>query len=150
MPILRRRAMQRREDPDELTENQRTELLNGVGYLAVGDPGFAGDVDRFIAAWREHGPALLAEFIAKCPGGRPFAWWVIDHFGESPDLETHKGDFARRKWMTYVFPVFQEWRRWNDPNAYLLERGLLTEAERVALAARKVKFDRVTAGHANA
>lgn len=62
------------------------ELLQPIGpgsweAFRIIHPSLAGPCeryDRFAALWREHGDALLREYVEAHPGGRPFAWWLID------------------------------------------------------------------------
>jgi hypothetical protein len=77
------------------TRNRIAEELSPVAerYLLTGDyrrqgkaddHGFveaialAAHYDRLAAVWREVSEALLPEYVDRCPGKRPFAWWCCD------------------------------------------------------------------------
>ncbi len=155
MPTNRRRRLnRRRQDITELTFDHRYELLHGCPMLTSG--GFQGDRDAFIRAWELHGERLTAEYIAENPGRRPFACWVLEHKKERPiiirdydpgdlkqweqlERETYGGGLTGGNAFGFLhsqcyggrsFGPFQE-----EECDYLERHGLLTAAEREALAA---------------
>lgn len=143
MPTNRRRRLQaRRPDVAELTKWQRRHLESG--HPLFRDAGFR-DLETFTAAWELHREEILRDFIAKYPGHRPFAWWVLDHRQERPIV--NPGPLAaaciaeeRRRTFGFLhtsilipapgptFIPFQE-----PETAYLARKNVLTKAERAAL-----------------
>lgn len=138
MPVKRRIAKRRRE---ELDDCQRAHLL--TGWFAVGLSGYLTRYrtrEEFAAAWEQYREELLPEFIAKHPGHRPFAWWLLDHGKERPmnadgiAWTAKHGDYLRyscRFTETFGFLHKDQWQV--DETDYLREQGLLIDGEAAAI-----------------
>jgi hypothetical protein len=132
MPRIQRRARVRKPDLSELSKDHRRHLETGLPFFE----GFA-DLDTFAAAWEIHRDEIMAEFIAKNPGHRPFAFWLLDHKKERPItqpslvgpggvpyLRGQKGKFGFLHTWIYGGP---EWAEFQEPElAYLDRMHLLT------------------------
>jgi hypothetical protein len=141
MPRLRRRARIRKPDLSDLSKDQRYHLEHGMSWFG----GFEDNLEAFTEAWEIHGEAILAEFIAKHPGRRPFAWWLLEHKKERPLLD----GYTREEFREYRFgghrfgflhtngwiPPVQE-----DEIAYLDRLNLLTPQEREILGLTAPSF----------
>jgi hypothetical protein len=140
----------RRQDLLVLTHHQRMHLETGGCWF----PGaaFDGDRESFEDAWDIHREAILAEFIARRPCRRPFAWWLCDHRQERPIVSTWATQRQieamrneNRRTMMFGFLHTRtlgmdgegRWMELQEPEEEYLERlGLLSQAELDALAAR--------------
>jgi hypothetical protein len=142
MPRFGRRAPRRRQQVSDLTQDQRYHLETGMFYQG----GFGADLERFTAAWEEHGEQILAEFIDRHPGRRPFAWWLLEHKQERPMIDrsvpAHRVEALRRAdgrgnpfgflhTRCYGGPAFGPLQEPEED--YLRRKGLLTSEERAAL-----------------
>src|SRR5947209_3445580 len=84
----RRREHRRRGQVGVLTADQRYHLETGLHHFR----GLGGDREQFEGAWEEYGEQLLAEWIERHPGTRPFAWWLVEHGEERPLLWDEEPD----------------------------------------------------------
>jgi len=129
----RRRTYERTADLEELTKNQRYQLLHGRGFF-----GNELDEEAFRWAWEVHGAQLSAEYLQTHPGRRAFGWWFCEHCQERPIVDT--GKFAtgflvayRREADTYMYSFLHTdlYPPLQQPEfEYLDERGLIGADER--------------------
>ena len=132
----RRRPCSRRSDVEALTFNQMLDLLTGTPYFE----GFDDDVDAMSDAWDAHADRILAAWIPRFPGTRPFAAWLFDLVPEHGERRVLDDDYARLTasypaWRTHgilhtdLEPPIQE-----EEATYLARNHLLTDAEAGDLA----------------
>lgn len=135
MPTKRTRlSRRRREDPraDPVLWRHLTDRPD------EGD--FIFDLTAIEPAWREHGAAILADWIAEHPGTRPSCWWEYD----APEPRRRLGGTGMtctERWPAYapwlVLGVETQWASVDpaDPPtfeaeaAYLKRLGLLAPGE---------------------
>jgi hypothetical protein len=105
------------------------------------------DLDPWAEAWRYHGERLLADWIEKYPGSRPWPWWVFEHGQERPIVNPMpaESEASVRRDYTYFGIVHSsilhghgaapgQMVPWQEPEVdYLARMGLLTPGEREAL-----------------
>ena len=85
MPRKQRRPKLRRHVLGAaLTRSQTYELQ--TGFCWCDPPAFATDEERR-AAWCHHRKDILATYIQKYPGRRPWGFWEFDHPGMLPEDE---------------------------------------------------------------
>jgi len=125
------------------------ELLDvRFGYrneLETGNPlifglGSRGDTELLREAWEVTRDVILPEWTAERPGTRPFAWWKFDHKQERPIVNEWPGfvrdGFTRHGFLDTDLHSGRGERPMQEPECDYLDRnGLLTNAERRALAA---------------
>jgi hypothetical protein len=145
MPTNRRyRRHERRPDLSELSADQRQELETGRPFFG----GFKRDRAALEEAWDLHGEAILAEFIAKHPATRPFAWWLLEHGQERPIVHPEPGpqeqlDALRvRTWnflhTSILWGPLDQWGPLQEPEPdYLKRLGLLEPGEYEAYQERE-------------
>lgn len=133
MPVLRRRIEM------ELTPAQRSQLATGWVRPGMGGGDHFTTREEFAAAWAEHGPKILADWIAKHPGTRPFGWWLVEHGHERPivagcrldaaEIDGLRSDkFCETLGFLHLRPGgFDDVQQ--PEREYLAERGLLTPQE---------------------
>ena len=73
--------------------------------------------------WREHGPAIVADWVRARPGTRPVCWWMFD----APDAT----DATATAWCLFEPPQSAEQAR------LLTSWGLLLPGERAPLRRRQ-------------
>lgn len=111
---------------DELTPEQRDELLDDVWpWLVPESSVFESEAVRR-KAWEAHREELLAEYIAENPGRRPFAWW---HY-TAPD------GYGRNRPVRTVSDLPDRWVGYSPEVANLDRLGELTDEEIEALRER--------------
>ena len=139
-PHKRSLTRSRRPEVEELTIDIESELIHGRPMLGKG---CHGDIELLREAWEIHRDVVLPEYIAKNPGCRPFAWWVLEHGEERPIIQDlPEGEkYFRRQYERYGFlhsmlyggpdfGPFQE-EEWD----YLDRLGLLSAEEVAAIEA---------------
>ncbi len=127
----RRRRQQAAERLAELSKDQ-------VRDLATGRPFFGGFHTReeFEDMWAAVGDELLAEWLDRHPGLRPFGWWVCEHKRERPVVHEITGNGVARLraesrfgflhssiWLGGLTPLQM------DETDYLQSLGLLSDEE---------------------
>lgn len=132
MPTNRHlRRPERREMFRGLTDEIRYCLETGLCYLTHEQP----SIDALRDAWEAHGAAITAEWIAKEPGTRPFAWWLfvgVPKYGErrttpwwKPMHEENRAAHCKFGILqTNYFPRCQELER-----DYLRRNGEISDEE---------------------
>jgi hypothetical protein len=104
MPTIRYKSRRRGSGPViELDAFQEWALLFGhLDGTVLLSRWPADDPEPWAAAWDCHGERLLAEWIEKHPGSRPWPWWIFEHCQERPianpmrpDVEAGLRDRAR-------------------------------------------------------
>lgn len=137
MPTNRRRRQQRRRvDVRELRRGEVHHLESGMCLLQS----FRGDLESFREAWHQHREEILAAFVARNPGKRPFAWWLLEHGKERPivsgqytpeQIDAERHDTRRRDTFTFLHSS----HGLQEPETHYLRRhGLLSADEEHALA----------------
>jgi len=134
-------------DVENITVSRRQELLRGRPFLIGRTASFMGDVDHLRAAWEIHRDDLRKQFINTNPGERPFAEWlfeIVPKYGERPVLVERNTVTEQDATM---YGILHSSVRcvgigggWDDTyqeteESFLDRHGLLTDAERAALAA---------------
>lgn len=137
-----------RKPKARIDDDQRTEKI--IAWLA-NDPSvewcefapcFPSD-EELAAHWKKHREAILKQYILKYPGTRPVAWW--DHDAPEPrkliggvefpeGYLVEKGAPGRAEWVEAVREDWKNPATYEASVTYLDRLGLLTEAERRALA----------------
>jgi hypothetical protein len=88
MPFKRYRGPRRRQNQSvTLTSEVRRQLETGRPMFSCTPP--LGD-DQLAEAWERWGGTILAEFVERHPGRRPFAWWLFEGvpaYGERPVVD---------------------------------------------------------------
>lgn len=104
--------------------------------LETGHPFFGGFKTRedFDATWQAVGDELVAEWIEKHPGRRPFGWW-LEHGIERPIVQTGPDPAVWRRNARFGFlhtrlyggPEMTSWQE--GETVYLDRHGLLEDGE---------------------
>lgn len=149
MPRLRRRRRPERHDWREhdlaqwffaTTPGVSTSRMGGVPYRMRGGLG----PDEVLAVWQQIREGLLAEWAARHPGTRPWAWWLFDNPHGRPWREVL--DERRAEWraahplLVELYPNIQPEGRWlygdlltrpqgETERTYLARHGLLFSGE---------------------
>jgi hypothetical protein len=124
---------------------QKSHLLTGsthaTGYMGPGQAvQTREEFDDLVAM---HGGALLKEWMAdpKRAGTRPFFWWLA-RGEERPIVAGYEGPVCREASHARTFGFYHEEAGFNlhgvqeSQESYLRRHGLLTAAEKRAIAAR--------------
>jgi hypothetical protein len=78
MPTTRRRRGQPRRSTMERLRTADHFMCTGRDLFSV----FRDDTESMTNYWQAHGSTIVAEHAVKCPGTRPWGWWVW----ECPDV----------------------------------------------------------------
>lgn len=109
--------------PDELTDRQRRELLEGDVWADIEGWQYSAfeDEDHKRQAWERHCEELLAEYMSEKPGRRPDGWWRYD----SPE------GYGRHEPRATVVVLDPEKSTFLSPETFnLFVAGELTDEER--------------------
>lgn len=137
MPLPKR---QRRQKPADQLANLDEDLRR---HLETGLPFFNefATLEEMAAVWDVVGEELLAECVQRCPGERPYGWWLCQHRKERPVVATWATDeyvSRERERSKFGFLHFQIWSGacghkssylQQNETAYLLENDLLEPGE---------------------
>jgi len=86
-----RQAPRRRSAPGGMSAEALEHLL--CGYVMF-DPNFHLSILDGRALWKQHGPALLAGWINRHPGSRPWGWWLAQLETTGPRRQLREGPRA--------------------------------------------------------
>lgn len=156
------------------TISQETQLLTGFGWPVPDEPFYltnrptAAGMAAAKEAWAELAGELMANWIEKHPGTRPFMWWAVDarerrlptdglpHPFDSPERQAHVAKIAvtltgkvRQKYLDEAVRLHHGvpacWivegdfsRTYETEEAYLRRLDLLTPREETLLSEAKV------------
>lgn len=70
------------------------------GWEPFAVPSDARVLAEMKAAWREHGPQILTDYVRTHPGWRPWGWWQIEHDMEPPDRDLQPAWLRRHGFLT--------------------------------------------------
>jgi hypothetical protein len=129
MPRIRRRAVGRL---DTLSDKARFWLLTGSDLLWFERDCTPADLPEL---WERFGQEITEDHIREHPGSRPWAWWRWNA-PEEPRLLEEGGVTRRSKDSYFPWPAdFDPHQRYESQRDYLDRLDLLTDSERMALAA---------------
>lgn len=131
------RVKRRRLASSSHTERTRLRLLSGHDLAFMGDDPPLDD-DELAEAWTDLRDELLADFIASHPGSRPWAWWAFD--APEPRRQIAPGPAAVGPDLWFGLPrlyaAVSPHAMYESERDYLARHGLLTDGERLSLAAK--------------
>jgi hypothetical protein len=130
MPRVRRRALARN---DVLSDKAKVWLETGHDLLWFATDCTEEDLPEL---WERFGEEILADHIAQHPGSRPWGWWRWSA-PEAPRLVESGGITILDVDNYYPWPEdLDPHQQYETERDYLERLGLLTDAERAALAAK--------------
>jgi len=127
-----------------LDKNWLQELKSGSPFFR--DSASNGNTDLLRRVWERVRDEFLPQYIAEHPGERTFCWWCFDHKRERPIIGAeHFPEFDRSQNEKHGFLDTETYTvvdghltPLQEPKRDYLERlGLLTDAERSAMATLK-------------
>jgi hypothetical protein len=144
MPTTRHRRINPRRSVLGRTRTADYLMVTGHDVFNI----FHGDLDAMTGYWQAHRVAILAEHAVKCPGTRPWFWWLVEapvprEIANAAPAEVEQRWRVARSFRGVFVPFSNilhghgpkdELVPWLEPEADYLERtGFLSVSEAEAL-----------------